>query len=504
MKSVILCLLVFSSLFLMQCNNISEKENFSILESVTSGVAKITGQIHNRDVYPNTKDITINVSHVSGQDRVTQIKSPINDDGTFCFEIDLPRPQDVTMQPYMDFLYLIPGDSLHIEIDFKNFSCVRLSGGKSVEINNDFFKFFDATGYSTTYFNYRGVGTACEMNCSWTEIIKEMNEERNDYRERRQAFLQKNSVCNEVVTLTEAMIELDYYQMLVGTIIHRKSILSFKKETMDVDSLINELNEVAAKYFNAGLYSNSHFKFIGSAYLSAAARFVSQPDKDTDLEAWVNDITKTDIIKDFMLAVIAGNYLLQKDLDSFEKISEHIKNEYLLDRLTQEYKITRANMIDPESISSHILGKPKDFTKTISFDNNNLISKTIALDYGKVQVINVSAAWCSPCKPVLEKLATLMKEYSDEEVSFHFICVSADDKKTRDMYLAKGIDDAHVHFVTADEYYFLAQTFSPLSFPYGILVNKKGVIVDYGSHVRPEAMLREKIDLLLKQDNLIK
>ena len=503
MKSVILSLLVLSSWFLIQCNNISEKEKFSIFEGLSSGVTKISGYIHNRDFYPNMKDITINVSHVSGQDRVTLIKSPINDDGTFCFEIDLSHPQDVTMQPYIDFLYLIPGDSLHIEIDFKNFSNVKLSGGKSVEINSDFLKYFDATGYSTTYFNYRGVGTDCEMNCSWAEIIEKMNEERNDNRKRRQEFLQKNKVCDEVVNITESMIELDYYQMLVGTISLRKSMLSFNKETMDIDSLINELNKVADKYFNTGLYSNSHFKFIGSAYLSAA-RFVSQPDKDTDFEAWANEITKTDIIKDFMLTVIAGNYLLQKDLDSFVKISEHINNEYLLDRLTQEYKITRANMINPENVSSYILGKPKDFTGTISFNNNNFLPKIIASNSGKVQVINLSAAWCSPCKPVLEQLATLMKEYSDEEVSFHFICVSADDKKTRNMYSAKGIDEAHVHFVTTDEYYFLSQTFFSLSFPYGILVNKKGVVVDYGSHVRPEAMLREKIDLLLKQYNLIK
>jgi len=45
---------------------------------------------------------------------------------------------------------------------------------------------------------------------------------------------------------------------------------------------------------------------------------------------------------------------------------------------------------------------------------------------------------------------------------------------------------------------------SPMAFPYGILVNRKGVIVDYGSHVRPANMLREKIDLLLEQDNLLK
>ena len=109
---------VFSGLLLIQCNNAPEKDNLSILKSASSGFTKITGYIHNRDVYPNTKDITINVAHISGEDRVTQIKSPINDDGTFFFEIDLARPQDVTMQPYLDFLYLIPGDSLHIEVDF--------------------------------------------------------------------------------------------------------------------------------------------------------------------------------------------------------------------------------------------------------------------------------------------------------------------------------------------------------------------------------------------------
>jgi len=92
---------VLSGLFLIQCNNVTEKDHLSILKSASSGFTKVTGQIRNRDFYPNTKDITINVSHISGKDRVTQIKSPINDDGTFSFEIDLARPQDVTMQPYL-------------------------------------------------------------------------------------------------------------------------------------------------------------------------------------------------------------------------------------------------------------------------------------------------------------------------------------------------------------------------------------------------------------------
>ena len=256
-KFIFLGWIIVSGLFLMQCKTITEKDN---LKTVSSGFTKITGYIHNRYQYPNTKDITIYVSHVSGQDRVTQIKSPINDDGTFYFEIDLARPQDVTMQPYLDFLYLVPGDSLHIEINFRNLPDVQLSGGKSVEINHDFFKYFDATGYRTMYSKY-GVGTDCEMNCSWAEIREKMDEQRNEYRDRRQEFLQKTSVCDEVVFLTESMIELDYYKKFVSTIGWRTI---FGKEAMNNESLMNELNEVAVKYFNSELYSNAHLKFQNS------------------------------------------------------------------------------------------------------------------------------------------------------------------------------------------------------------------------------------------------
>ena len=500
-KFIFFGFVVFSGLFLMQCRNETEKNNLPILKTESSGFTKITGFIHNRGVYPNTKDIIIYVSHVSGEYRVTQIKTPINDDGSFYFQIDLSCPQDVTMQPYLDFLYLIPGDSLHIELDFKKPRDARLSGGKSAEINRDFFKYFAATGYHTIGYNY-SVGTNCEINCSWDEIVKKLNGQRNEYRDTRQTFLRKTRLCDEVVKLTEAMIELDYYSSLAGTLLH----LEYRgRDTGGVDkkSLMNELDEVAVKYFNTDLYSNVHFGFIGT-YTSAAHRFVIQRNPDTDFVDWANEVAKTDIIKDFMLTVRAGNALLKKDLENFEKISPHVNHEYLLDRLMQEYRVTRAKMVNPENISSSILGNPKDFTNNVSFEDKNFLAKIIAPNYGKIQVINLCAAWCAPCKPVLEQLVTLMKEDAGKNMCFSFICISSDNKETREMYRKMGIDDALVHFTTEDEYHFLTRTFSPISFPYGILVNRKGIIVDNGWYIRPGELLQERINLLLEQDKLIK
>ena len=123
-KSVISKLLILLSLFLLQCKDGTEKDFSMVMKNTSSGSTKITGYVHNRDFYPNTKEVIIDVSHVSGETRVTQIKTPINDDGTFYFEIYLASPQDVTMHPHLDFLYLLPGDSLHIELDFKKTTAV--------------------------------------------------------------------------------------------------------------------------------------------------------------------------------------------------------------------------------------------------------------------------------------------------------------------------------------------------------------------------------------------
>jgi len=496
-KSVSGGLFIVLCLFLFQCKREAKKDNIEFLKITSDHLTKITGYIYNRDFYPNTKDLTIYLSHISGLDRVSQITTPINPDNTFCFEIDLSRAQDVTMPPYLDFLYLLPGDSLHIELDFKKLLNIRLSGGRSVEINKDFYNYFNTTFYRNT--DYR-VGTQCEIDCTWDEIRKIYDDQRNLNYNRRKAFLQKNHVCNEVVWLTNAMIELDYYTQLMGSWARCKN--AFYKEVVDQQTIMKELNEVAEKYFNSPLYSNSHFKFIASAY-SPTARDFKQISNDVNYADWAKGVAQTDTIRNFMLAARAGYALLSRNLEYFEELATHIDHEYLLDRLTKEYIFTKAKMENPEKISSYILGNPKDFFRNISLDKN-FLAKAGDSNYGKVQVINIGAAWCAPCKPVLEQLVTLMKEYSDKDVCVSFICVSGDNKETRAMYREKGIDDSFIYFTTNEESTFLNKTFSPFGLPYGILVNRKGVIVDYGTHVRPSENLREKINLLLGQDNLIK
>jgi thiol-disulfide isomerase/thioredoxin len=484
-------------LLFIQCNN-AENESISILQSTTTGLTTVTGFVHNREIYPNTRDITINVAHISGRERVSQMRTPISDDGTFRFVIDLARPQDVTMSPFLDFLYLIPGDSLHIELNFADLSDVRLSGGKSAEINSDFLSYFNATGSRTTGSNY-GVGTYVEMNASWAEIEERLNEQRDEFRSRRQRFLQENTVHEEVAFLTEAMIELDYYQELSRSVVRRVNV--YQLDTPDKNLLMSALNDVTDRFFHSNLYTNAHFSFIASAYIDIAVLSTELVAFDNFVD-WAKEVAETEIIRDFMLTVQVGNALLERNLDSFEKFAAHIGSEYLFDRVMQEFRTTRMNMLNPENISSFILhGGSRDFARNLPLFNNPL-ANAIAPGSGNVQVINIAASWCAPCKPVLSDIREMMDEYADKNVLFHFISIT-DNEASRIMYIERGIDLSLVHFATEDETSFLMQTFSPFGLPYGILINRQGVIVDYGSHLRHQ-LLRERVNLLLKQDNLIR
>ena len=495
-------------LLFTHCNQ-ADNESVSVLKTTESGLTTITGFVHNRDMFPNTRDITIYVSHISGRQRVTQIRTPLNDDGTFLFYIDLARPQDVTMQTFIDFLYLIPGDSLHVELDFANLMDVRLSGGKSADINNDFIRYFNATGYRTIQSNY-SIGTTMIREGSWEEIMEALNAQRDEFRNRRERFLQNNDVHDEVLYLTEAMIELNYYLALANIVTRRP----YERETIDKNLLMSKMNDVAERFFHSGFYSNAHFEFIRGGYVHIAALVSAYPNSiddfpiwrnEVDFAAWAEKVAVNDVIRNFMLTTRAGTALRERDLERFGAVAQHISYDYLLDRVMQDFRITRMNMHNPELISSYILhGGTREFTLNLTLNNSPLDNLMRDRGEGNVQVISINAWWCKHCRLTLPLYPPLMRKFADKNVTFTFLQFE-DSPESRNLYINSGIPLSLVHFTNDAEvvgYFF--QTFTPFSFPYGILINRNGVIVDFGGHVRPGTRLEENINLLLRQDNLVR
>ena len=492
---IVLTVLLFSQCDKLHNDN-SLKYDSSFKEPSEKRV-QITGKIHNREVYSHVQELSINISCLLGSRYTRQITSPILDDNTFHFDFELPQPQDIYMNPYLDFLYLKPGDSIHIDLDFKDLTRTKLSGKptNTAAINHQFCKYFENTFYRKSDY---GIGTNCSLNCPLEEVLNKLNETRQNHHNRRSSFLQQNKVREEVKILTESMIELDYYVELVQIMQTR---YAQNKSIIEPQLLMKELNEQITKHFDSGLYSASHFDFIGNAYLPTLHKN-NQLEPDENTIDWVKRTIPNNTVKNFAFATMAGPALIKKDLDFFQDLYAEIDQEYLLERLMDEYQLIWFGINNPEFVSGGILGESNDFTSSSFEKDVNPLPKLIKQNRGKVQVIDIWTTWCSPCISSLEEYKKLMTQYADKEVEFIFICANSTSENYDKIIQSKGMNKGHFYLCSQEESQSLAKIFQGLSFPYGILVNKKGVIVDYGRHVRPELGLAAKIDHLLKYNKL--
>lgn len=492
-------IIIFSfllSLLLTQCKESHETDGreqaAAQLEVAAPDAAYIiTGIVHNRDKYPNTKSLQVELPAISGEK--FKIASPIDDDGTFYFRLETNAPLIARMPPFLDVLYVVPNDSLHIELDFDDLTKVKLSGGQSVKINTEFYDYFNETFYRGIDYS---LGTDLQLNSSIAEIRKLLDDKKALFRERRKAFLEREPVCEEVRSVTEAMIELDYYLELIQAQFIREMR---GKEIIGQAALLEEINQHAIGYFSKGMYTDSHFSLIGSMIYTLFPGKTTRVWNTAQPSLPIEDLPN-DTIRNLALARQASNELQIKNLKGFDEIFPQISDAYLQTRLQREHKITLERMKNPEAISSSITGIQNDLPLSSSADN--ILSGIISQHKGKVLVIDIWSTWCGPCIAEFPHYRSLIDKYDKEEVVFAFICSGGDEQRVRQLLQKHGLDNEQHIFCTKEDFQFLATTFSPIAFPYGLLVNKKGVIVDYGTHVRA-SMLSQKIDLLLTQDKLI-
>ena len=161
-----LCLLI-AFLSFLSCK--AQEDNEDLAKEVI-----ISGRVLNREVYPKEKEVTLVIPYLSEMETV--YTSPIADDGTFTFRFSPYAPvREVVLRNYAEHLFVHPGDSLFVEIDFSNLLSPKI------------------TGTSGTLNQYM------EHTSRW---------------ERRADFLKEHSPGAEVEEYTADLLWIDYYNAL--------------------------------------------------------------------------------------------------------------------------------------------------------------------------------------------------------------------------------------------------------------------------------------------------
>ena len=176
-----LSILILSLLLFLGCNTRQGQEP----SPAPQGEVIITGEIKNRDFYPHVNEIVLQLPFFR-KGKVTYTTN-IADDNSFYFSFMLHAEMcEVSIKPYMEHLYVQPGDSIHLEIDFQNMLHPIVTGD-GAELNAQMTQFTQGGYYMQDYRIYPDFSTNEEFERLLKRNIRnESADTKNMYRSTNQ------------------------------------------------------------------------------------------------------------------------------------------------------------------------------------------------------------------------------------------------------------------------------------------------------------------------------
>ena len=471
-------------------------------EADYSRPAIITGHIANPEVYPKTQTISITIPFY---DRVSQKQtSAIFEDG-FGFSLVPYAPRTISMPPYIEQMVVCPGDSIHVELDFADLAKVVYSGrgAENNEKYNDFHMGYylskDWPGFSQ--WDIYAPGEPKRLYEHADVFAAVAKEKLGRHLVRLDDFIEEKRPSPELIALCHKEIEADYYSVLIQGLFSYKSMqgeeVSSYFDIKDAEHLFN--NEcMTGNLFE--LSSNISLWLISRIDRKEAIRLAKNYPARIEL---LSKSTKNEMLRQMLISHFYNQLLDENEVAIFEEYFDSFNKNVtfpLLKLSTRDrYVLKKAYQENPRTLSDAILkaDQPRDGETVVLKENEGLklLRSVIAKEEGKVVYITIGANWCGPCRQEIPFQRSLAADYQGSPL------------RVVNFYLDDGADDMESALLGIENFHLTDAQRGGLDpilhlgqgIPFYILVDKEGVIVDFGGHLRasiPET--REKIDLYLK------
>ncbi len=464
-------------------------ENIEGNEAYYSKPAVITGYISNRDVYPEVTEIGITIPFY---DRVDNKQTSLIYEDEFGFSVLPYAPRTISMAPYIDHMVICPGDSIHVELDFAELGKVRFSGN-GAENNvkmNEFHMYYYLSHDWPSHGSHEVAdnGTLTKKYHDAESLSNALKEKRQYHLSRLEAFIKEKRPSKELEALCRKEIDADYYSRLI------QGLLSYEKDGEDVSDYFRVKD--AAGLFSPDcipsnlfeLSSNINYWLLHDMDPEEAALMMAD---NTSLMRFLKKATKNKMLLQMLTTHFYNRMLEANDTESFEK---HFKefNEtvtYPLLKLTtrDRYVIKKAYAENPRILSDAILhaDRPREGQLSSVKENEGLklMRSVIARNEDKVVYIQIGATWCPATKYETSYQTEMAEAYKGQPI------------RIVNFYLDNGSDGTNP-FATNIETYHLTDEqrlgLDPIlhtgrGIPFYILIDKDGVIVDFGEHLRPSS-----------------
>ncbi|RHR43197.1 TlpA family protein disulfide reductase [Parabacteroides sp. AF18-52] len=482
-------LLPLIPLLCLSCNP-SDKEYKDYSKEVI-----ITGKVLNSDFYPQEKDLTLIVPFF--RDQETKYVVPIAEDGSFSFRFSpYAKLRNVQISKYADHLFVSPGDSLHVEIDFKNILNPKISG--DAEKRNQEINTFAQSGryYIEDYLIRRDL----EPEAFETELQQEYQLRQ----ERRLEFLDTYKPDEEIRQYTDKLLKIDYYRILIDYL----STRSWQNKDI---SRYNE-QEIFAKadsFFEGEIIPSNIFKLTETISSFITCQIYKVKKEKTTFDDFVAYPTGKNI-KQYLYAASISQSLVSNDTTLFSSRQKQLDSIVHIPVLNQvlhsAYQNKKDFLKNPRTVSNYMLyGNYSDMPGLkVDMDFMKPVYEIMDKYKGKVIYLDFWTTACSPCLGEMEPLKKLRKEFSPEDVVMVSICAGGPRKTWEDLVKRldlqqPGIDCLYqTDFADDKSLIKILNRLELKGYPHYLLLNREGIIVDYGTVVRPsDPRTKQKINSLL-------
>lgn len=473
---------IFSLLLFCGCSATKEQK----ASSDKQGEVIITGQIKNRDFYPHVNEIVLHLPFFR-EGKVTYT-TDITEDNSFYFSFMLHAEMcEVAIKPYIEHLYVQPGDSIHLEIDFKDMPHPVINGN-GAKFNEQINQFIEGGYYMQDYRVYPDFKTNEEM-----EQLMEKEHQERIYR--YEEYVQKHQPSEVVKKYIGELLKADYYTAWFDNLLHARN---YRIEGVDIHRYTDKLTEAAALLENQ-VITDAHFRMSQEmySYLHAINERLQANDHNVTLEDVLSPLKDTPAMPYLYTLALSSSLYQQNDTTYFdsqrENFDRYIQSPYLRNSILQIHQSKKGFQENPKPVSDYILyGRYQDQVKALKIMPHMKPFYDLLEEHrGKMIYLDFWMPWCPPCLAEMKPLKELRKKYSTEDIVFITICGINDRKRHKEILDKHEMHvDGIEHILTNDwpnndEVYKMYNQLNVNVYPHYFIINREGVIVNYGSLMRP-------------------
>lgn len=474
----------------------------------------VAGKIAN---YDPGKQATISVNRLglSQEQVVVQTDST----GVFHAVFELYRPTDAWVGYRTNFLVLVhPGDSLYVEFDGQYSQRPQLLehirfAGDAVKQNKE------AAHFQQLYFSN-------PLYTDWdakSRAVKEYDMDAyllylDSIKIRGQAiydqFVNDVSPSKEVAVWAAVYLEEEYYDKLEFYPGDHRRANDLNADEWDVpieyyDKMLERLPIEEPMLISGYAMSN----FINRFHYGYARERMIEEEKGKDNiqffpgggyggESHVMDSvvlygimkhTPDSLLRQMVLTEYFMQDLSRSAIDKVERfrdvIDTCITEPFLYEPLIAEYEKIKNFLENPQLATDAILHEIADS------EAGTVINELVTANKGKVLYIDFWGTWCGPCIAEMPRSKQLMGELDGKDVTFVYICIDSEQDAWKAKLSELGLGGQH-YFFNMNQSRDIRQSFDIKGIPFYVLMDKNGVIVDKGSHLRPGS-IKPRIEQLL-------